>query len=1472
MPYTNPTQEAAYTLPSGSSLVNSTIALSNTTTVGEVYCQQLTIADGAFVSSSVVGDGGKIINSGTSIKNIDVKSGGSVNMLVAGKSAVNITAASGATLENCLANATRLDGTWNITRGARFVHGTVVFDDIYTDDRGYLMNYRVRGAVHIQNGMKIGNADINSYLYVNAGGEVSGGTVQKGAADYLRLNAGAYAQDIKVLSGGSVKFYGTFATLRDVIADDGARITLAANNYLAGEKTTFVKGALTNTNGANVYAADGVIYNWQRLDFAAFYFSDITLSNANATGQFLYLMDGAVARDTTIGAGNQTGIVLGKNADGLGSAINTSATSAGGYITVWNYQNECTFGGVSNDVAAGHIIIGAAGAGKANSSLSMTGGTINGLQLKYNTTSDFLVKVKLIEGLNANSAVVSSGGTLTLTDGGSATDLTLNANGAVQVRNGGSASRAIVSGGKLTVADGGHVDTLTVDGHAANNGVIVNGRVDNLIASDANLVVGAVSVGRGGMLSGAVLSGTLGRNIITLTDEGRINDADVQNGNIYINASGTLSNLRQSGGQVIARGSGAIVDGADVLKAGNVTNGGELYVQNGGSAFNITVSSGGSLMVEMKPTYAHGTDKNPLAQNVDVQSGGFAAAREGATLAGLRVSNGGIASASSGTIIDAAIAGTVNLMSSGAAMIDADILYGGIVRVFSGAVLSGAVAQRGAAITVDGGKLVDATVAGRLNFYENKPFAILTGSCTNIAEGTLFYEGQTAVSGSAEFGILSGLNANGSAFKLSVGDGIVVKDAKLDNSDIRISAFDGASVDGTQVNAGAIICNSQAFGTMTNVTLSGGQMNLSGTAKAKRTIIENGGKLYVNASTASFDDTILKVGGQIIFSAGVTGVDTGKSLTLDFVKTAGTMNVDLSKLANSTTIYATGVETVGTYTLGTGSRNGITQKWGLYENTLVNGGTWDDALNEVTYSFNGTALTTAALEIRTGAAAGLSGDNYTALRTNDRAAKWTSAADNATLVTENFSGDAYLTVAGDAAKAIYGAGVDFAGTVNLDAKSGTIRNLAAGAEAGKTVGAVKLTFDGATLAGAGYAGGFGSVTGETETLITTGSFTKDFYAGALANKLDSVTSVGDVSMTIDGGTFSGNIFGASAVKTVAGKNGTRHTAGDVTLTVTGGSTTKGTQACIFAGGYATGDATGTVYTVDSVTATISGGSWGEAAGGRGVFGGIFASGVTAKAGNVNLTVSGDATMGNVYGGGWAQKNGSSIVGDVNLTISGGTIANVFGGGSHSTSGGTTETGDITITVSGGDITGAIYARGQLEGDTTGAASVIFTGATDFACDVYGYSYVGSETGDAALSFSGYTGEFAGALGGFNGITLDGSTAMTLSTESGSVSNGKWVFDLTDRADVLAGASLLTWDDADFAGDSIKVSFADDTQAQGGWNIAAVAEAFNDTSFDVEIGGSEIVSGLAYKGQIGSGDYQGWGFELESGVLKFKNLA
>ena len=331
----------------------------------------------------------------------------------------------------------------------------------------------------------------------------------------------------------------------------------------------------------------------------------------------------------------------------------------------------------------------------------------------------------------------------------------------------------------------------------------------------------------------------------------------------------------------------------------------------------------------------------------------------------------------------------------------------------------------------------------------------------------------------------------------------------------------------------------------------------------------------------------------------------------------------------------------------------------------------------------------------------------------------------------------------------------------------------------------------------------------------------------------------------------------------------------MTLTITGGSTTLGDQACIFAGGYATlgknvTEASGVVYTVAGVTATISGGSWGEAAGGRGVFGGIFASSVTAQViGNVNLTISG-GSMGNVYGGGWAQKGGASIVGNVNLTISGGTMENVFGGGSTSTSGGSTVANNVTITVSGGTITGNIFARGQSQYDAVmGSAEVIFKGAANFGCNVWGYSYVGGAGEGATLSFGDYTGTISGRIGGFDGITLDGGTAMTFAAAA-DVSNGAWEFDLTGRSDMLAETSLLTWDGAaNFENDTVRVTFADAAQAAAGWNIATAAFDAT-TSFTLAIDDTDIAT-VAYDTAISGGDWNGWKFTDVDGVLKFAKI-
>jgi len=269
---------------------------------------------------------------------------------------------------------------------------------------------------------------------------------------------------------------------------------------------------------------------------------------------------------------------------------------------------------------------------------------------------------------------------------------------------------------------------------------------------------------------------------------------------------------------------------------------------------------------------------------------------------------------------------------------------------------------------------------------------------------------------------------------------------------------------------------------------------------------------------------------------------------------------------------------------------------------------------------------------------------------------------------------------------------------------------------------------------------------------------------------------------------------------------------------------------------------------------------------------LYADGsATVIGGTATDTIASGGTMGNVYGGGWAQKGAKSEVGDVNITIKGGTMGNVFGGGSHSSTGGTTVAGNVTITVSGGTISN-IYARGHLDGDATGAANVIFTGNKAFSCGVYGYTYVGSVDEGAALSFSTYTGTFTGKVGGFNSVTFGGDSTATFGAAA-DIDNTAWTFDAAERDAALAGTAFLNWSDANFTGDTITLNLNDG--AAVAWDLVSADPATVYNKFDVQINGSSILSETIDIDDVIAGTgtaYDGWGFTDENGTLKFKRLA
>ena len=1417
------------------------------------YVDEIIIASGVTSDGLVAGpeaEGGSAsvitIESGGKLANGIVKAGGAINATY-GANLTDVTAETGAVIDLAY-GATGKPATSGMTlRGAdtAIAEGTLRYS-------GTLVNG------HAANGVLYDVSGAAEWRFcIGDGLTVSGATLTTGARIYTE--EGGIIQTANILQSGNIGLGGS-AVSYDVTAG-ATGVARGKATFQIAENAKAYRTLVSQGGQANVraYAEDMTVFSDGK----------VTVSN--------------------------------------GGVASTLKVSSGGEVYVY-----------------GGLVSGAefAKGGK----LYMYGGLVSSAAIGSGATADISAGV-------LSGGYVSSGATVRVVSGGTISGAQILGPtpfaATVQVSNGGIADDVVVSGARMYVYSGGVANRGVVAVAGVGINVMANGRANNtsLTAANAFLNVnsdgvsyytvglgGVENVSKGGLsisatftagtlnVREAVASGTvMNGGVLGVSAGARAVNAAINKGGSAVVSSGglLLGGHVSSGGVVIVRSRG-VVSGIKVLNGTNYVA--TLQVSGGGIASNIIIS--GTRVIVSSGGTALGTVVNRNGVGINVSKGGSAkntVLKSGWQLLYSAVGENTVVKGGSETVyaggksISATVyTGALNVSNGGVA--SGAVVNGGDMRVSSGGVASGAVINKNATLTV--------VSAGTANVVFN-PWM---GTVVSNTGATVNYLGRDRDIYLAEAqGLVSRADAFENLNVLSDGSAIAwggtIGKAKVYAGGSMIMS--GAALLSDLTVAGGATFSSGCGAAVDNVeVLSGGYVWFApqGVRRVNNLDIRSGATVTLNSgANLSIGDVTIFAGGSLALNNMVAAARISGALVLDLSGAKGNNRYmvysSFHYVTNGSRIVRASEE-IGNYVyklVQLGGDNSSAYNFTLdvsgNEYKLARGGSVINPLAKMTYTA-GSAVSGTGYDVRlttvvdgaytitpvdTAAALATNGQ---AVNTNDKMARWTADTDataSVNLASGMTTGNAWLEIDGaTVGAALYGAAEDqtFAGAVNVKLTNGSIRNLAGGAAAGGTVKAVNFTMAGGELAGNAYAGGFGNVTGETTTMITTGSLAKDFYAGALANKLTSATSVGDVSMTIGGGTFSGNIYGASAVKTdAANGNGTRHTAGDVTLTVTGGSTTKGTQACIFAGGYATGNATGTVYTVGSVSAAISGGSWGTAAGGRGVFGGVMASGVKAQViGEVNLTISGDAVMGNVYGGGWAQKSGGrSIVGDVNISIADGTITNVFGGGSHSTSGGTTETGDITITVSGGDITNAIYARGQLDGDTTGAAEVIFTGAANFGCGVYGYSCVGGTASDAALSFSGYTGEFAGAIGGFNGITLDGATAMTLTTAAEDVSNGGWAFDVSERETTLAGTAMLRWEAADFAGDRIELNLAADSTSA--WTLVDGAATAAYGEFDVLVDGNSILGDtLALGEKIIGGVYDGWGFTLDGSALKFKQLA
>ena len=1370
------------------------------------------IFDGAVVSGAAVAEGGKMTVSGGWVSGATFVSGAVFSMTggeVSGATFENGFTITGGTLSGATLLNPGNEATtyYYVTKNAEMVGGVVKTDD----DPKHVVELRVSGGASIhgvtfETDLTAVNANIN---YTRIG--------------WTGNNLG-YAYDTIVQSGAKVQINNGSAW--NTTVKDGGQLAVYGN---AAGKSSYAENITLSGNGVNTYGGYGALLVCNAADGGA-----------------------GVVSNVTVGSGGYVSV-------GRSGAVFEAKVSNGGWFRT-----------LDPTASASGVVVSAGG------TMSVSGGTIEGFELQR------------------GAMLYASGGTFIAPD--------------IQVKGAGS-SAIFVSGGALI--SGGTVRRIATD--ATGN---ANANFSNAILRDVTFATEAQTSSinllwatfRGGDGRGSNL--TIDRYVRFQVYAGEVTDTFVTNGGLlYMNQNGKATDTIISGAY---NGYNAHMDvnvagaNAKILRA-SVGSGGVINVIStlADSIKDTIVNSGGKVvMSKAQNTIEIGynpfvDDYTPLVTNTVGATVNYLEADPETYNVYYGAARTGLEFRSTGEFADFTVeSGKSAILYTGGSMTNAIVQSGGVLKA----------ADAGAVATVEynpwGGTIVNEVGAAITSqTWAQREYNIYYGtekggmvSRANDADGAVVSSGVSMIAFRGaeieDLTLVKGgrvLLGSGAVVRgLDVNGGYVTFDAAISKGGI---AYGASAYDVTLRNGAGVWFTSGAYISGLNIE-SGGSVNCYYFGKIYDAVVSNGGQMeFRTANIASAN-----VQGGIVLDLAGSTVMNRYMVTRNF----HSLNDVLVK-ANGSVCNASYwiCSNAGVTTLGNAFRLDI--GGGMVYDTSDNGTTKIyDALHDLTYSRKRTRIgETANYDLKLETTLDYSGlDEYkgqatslgqcgSALNGVDTGVRWTEEVfydDTVYLADGLTTGNAWLEIAGaDVDGALYGAAANqsFTGAVNLKLIDGSIKNLAAGAAAGGSVKAVNFRMTGGELGGNAYLGGMGDVTDSVSVEIDGGTLTagKNLYAGALWNKQSAATSVGEVTLTVTAGTIGGNIYGASAVKTgtiaTTANDAAKHTAGDVTFSLAGG-TAANAEFCAFAGGYATGTDSAklaSVYDVANVTATITGGTWGDAAdakGGRGVFGGIFASGVKATAQNVCITVEA-GTVANIFGGGWAQKGGESTVENVEITVTGGTVANIFGCGMHSVQGNsTTSVGDVSIRLAGGNVTGSVFARGLIDGDAvTGDVTVTVTGSANYGCGFYGFSRTASEDDKAELVFADYTGTISGEVNGFKEITLAGDTAMAFAPDA-DISNTAWLFDATERTD--ATAVFASCAAAEFAGTTITLSLADEAEPTA-WSLFAGGESTTYGEFDVLVGGVSILpDALVLDQQIADGDYAGWGFTVEDTVLKFKNLA
>lgn len=304
----------------------------------------------------------------------------------------------------------------------------------------------------------------------------------------------------------------------------------------------------------------------------------------------------------------------------------------------------------------------------------------------------------------------------------------------------------------------------------------------------------------------------------------------------------------------------------------------------------------------------------------------------------------------------------------------------------------------------------------------------------------------------------------------------------------------------------------------------------------------------------------------------------------------------------------------------------------------------------------------------------------------------------------------------------------------------------------------------------------------------------DFYCGSMGDDSISTTGTiqGNCTLSVDGGTYNGRIFG--------GNNANGSPTGVITVTTGGNNTT--TINTVYGGGNEADSTASSVTvniennsiitnafgggnkaTVPITNVNLHGGQVTNIYGGSNQDGNIISSTINATGGTAtnvyggnnlggttaNSTVNANgATISNLYGGG-----NEAITDVTNINLNSGTITNTYGGGNKA--GITTDT---NIFLKGADCT-TIYGGSNTSGNVPISNIIATSGSADA---IYGGNNIGGKTTTSNIEVSSVT---VGSVYGGGKMANTGTTNVTV--HSGTIGN---VFGGGESASVDVSTNVL----------------------------------------------------------------------------------